>query len=321
MLQMADVRIEPDPEVPGRDRYVLATSSSIEVAFVPTAGMVGTSMTLHGRELLGRRGGLADYVTHGKTFGIPLLAPWANRLANPVQSFDGRSWTVQVGDPGVHPDEFNQPIHGLLSACDAWVVDEFAVGGESAQLVAHLNFDTSLDLFRSFPFEHSLTVVASLTGSTLRVDTTLRPTGADIVPVAFGWHPYFTLPDTPRALWQIDAPFTERAELNDVNIPTGRILSESLPSGALGDLALDDVFVNVVDGSCAQLRGTEAQITVRYVSGYPTAVVFAPVTADVVCFEPMTAPTDPFSGHWPIRSVPPGQEYVASFEIEVGAAA
>jgi galactose mutarotase-like enzyme len=317
---MADVRIEPDPEVPGLDRYVLAGGSGVEVAFVPAAGMVGTSMTLNGRELLGRRGGLGDYVTHAKTFGIPLLAPWANRLANPVQSFNGHSWTVQVGDPGVRPDEFKQPIHGLLAACDAWVVDEFAVAGEQAQLTAHLDFDASLDVFTSFPFEHSLTVVASLAGSTLRVDTILRPTGADTVPVAFGWHPYFTLPDTPRALWQIDAPFIERAELSDVKIPTGRVLSQPLPSGALGDLALDDVFVNVVDGSSAHLRGAEAQITVRYVNGYSTAVVFAPLTADVVCFEPMTAPTDPFSGHWPIRSVRPGEEFSAVFEIEVAAA-
>jgi galactose mutarotase-like enzyme len=105
-----------------------------------------------------------------------------------------------------------------------------------------------------------------------------------------------------------------------VKIPTGRVLSQPLPSGALGDLALDDVFVNVVDGSSAHLRGAEAQITVRYVNGYSTAVVFAPLNADVVCFEPMTAPTDPFSGHWPIRSVRPGEEFSAVFEIEVAAA-
>jgi galactose mutarotase-like enzyme len=48
-------------------------------------------------------------------------------------------------------------------------------------------------------------------------------------------------------------------------------------------------------------------------------VVFAPTTADVVCFEPMTAPTDPFSGNWPIIKVEAGQEYSAIFEIVVSA--
>ena len=316
---MAEVRIETDPEVPSLNRYVLSSTAGIDAAFVPAAGMVGTSLTLNGVELLGRRAGLTEYVEHAKTFGIPLLAPWANRLAHPEQSFDGHTWTVRVGDVGVHPDEFDQPIHGLLAACDAWVVDEFAVVDGTSRLRAHLDFNTSLDFFDRFPFEHSLTVTVTLAARVLRVETTLRATGDVTIPVAFGWHPYFAFPNTPRADWVIDAPFDAKAELSELKIPTGRVLAEPIPAGPLGERAYDDVFVNVGDGTSARISGDEATIEVRYVLGYSTAVVFAPTTADVVCFEPMTAPTDPFSGNWPIIKVDSGQEYSAIFEIDVSA--
>ena len=48
--------------------------------FVPEAGMIGTSLADAGVELLGQRRGLDAYITAGKTMGIPILYPWANRL-------------------------------------------------------------------------------------------------------------------------------------------------------------------------------------------------------------------------------------------------
>ena len=42
--------------------------------------MIGISLTDSGTELLGQRRGLDAYVANGKTMGIPLLYPWANRL-------------------------------------------------------------------------------------------------------------------------------------------------------------------------------------------------------------------------------------------------
>jgi galactose mutarotase-like enzyme len=306
-----------DGEVPSLDRLNLASPTGLVAAFVPKAGMVGTSLTLDGVELLGRRGGLADYVQHGKTFGIPLLAPWANRLAHPDQAAIGKEWQVRVGSPGVHPDEFGQAMHGLLAGCDAWTVDEHAATTDSARLTASLVFDESLDVFGSFPFAHTLTVTAIVSQSTLRIETTVHAPADSRVPVAFGWHPYFALADTPRSDWVINTPFTDRAELNELKIPTGRIVEAPISVGPLAERAYDDVFVNVGDGASASIAGNLYEISVRYESGYGTAVVYAPTTADVVCFEPMTTPTDPFGGTWPTIVVEPGESYGAVFAIEV----
>ncbi|MGH3524324.1 MAG: aldose 1-epimerase, partial [Mycobacterium sp.] len=50
--------------------------------------------------------------------------------------------------------------------------------------------------------------------------------------------------------------------------------------------------------------------------GYPAAQIFAPPGEDVVCFEPMAAPTDALrrGGY---RSAQPGDSAVAVFSIRV----
>jgi hypothetical protein len=55
-------------------------SSTLEAQFVPEAGMIGISLTDSDLQLLGQRRGLDAYVADGKTMGIPILYPWANRL-------------------------------------------------------------------------------------------------------------------------------------------------------------------------------------------------------------------------------------------------
>ena len=52
------------------------------------------------------------------------------------------------------------------------------------------------------------------------------------------------------------------------------------------------------------------------IHGYPVGVLFAPLDAEVVCIEPMTAPTDPFSGRFPLRTAAAGETVRAVFEIE-----
>lgn len=63
--------------------------SSLEATFVPTAGMLCASLRHHGEELLAQNAGVDAYAAHGKTMGIPLLYPWANRLAGLITASPG----------------------------------------------------------------------------------------------------------------------------------------------------------------------------------------------------------------------------------------
>jgi galactose mutarotase-like enzyme len=311
------LRREADPEVPALERVTLVSPGGLEAAFVPGGGMVGTSLRWGGRELLARRHGLAGYLATGSTYGIPLLAPWANRLATVEQTWDGTTWQVRPGDPGVHLDPVGQAIHGLLAGAGGWRESSSGADGEHAWLHASYDLDGADEVAGSFPFPHRIDVEVDIAGAVLRITTTVTPTGTRRVPLAVGWHPWFAFPNEPRERWRLRGPLRSRAVLDEQNIPTGEVRIDPLPDGPLGDRFLDEVFLDVAPGAEVAVAAGDVEVVVRYLEGYPVAVVFAPLDLDVVCIEPMTAPTDPFAGRWPLRAVEPGDRATLVFEIEV----
>src|SRR4051794_24676955 len=93
-----------------------APDGALEADFAPGAGMVGCSLRHRGAELLGLRGGVEAYLAQGKTFGIPLLHPWANRLGDWRYEVAGRMVEIDRGSPVVRAEEHGLPIHGALPA-------------------------------------------------------------------------------------------------------------------------------------------------------------------------------------------------------------
>ena len=278
--------------------------------------MVGSSLQHRGDEVLGQRGGLVAYLDEAKTFGIPLLAPWANRLGGDEYRVGDRTVSV-TGVPGVHRDGNGLPIHGLLAAAVGWSVDDLDADTEGARLVASMRFDESRLEFPAFPFPHELQVVVELAGDTLAVTTAVTPLADIAVPVAFGWHPYFTLPGTQRQGWQVDFPFTSHVQLDARNLPTGEVATIEPFRDALGERTYDDLYTDVMPGTQASLRGAGRRIAVTYVSGYDYAVLYAPTEPPVLAIEPMTAATNPFDGPFDVQYAAPGSRYLATFTVTV----
>jgi hypothetical protein len=55
-------------------------AGELSATFLPAVGVTGVSLRFRGREHLAVPGGVAR-LRAGGTAGLPLLAPWANRLA------------------------------------------------------------------------------------------------------------------------------------------------------------------------------------------------------------------------------------------------
>src|SRR5207248_4346206 len=106
---------------------VIAIAGDIEASFVPSAGMVGCSLLHGGEELLGQRGGLAHYVSHRSTMGIPLLHPWANRLSRARFALNGGEIALDSPTVPVSLDPNGLPIHGLLAGASGWRVERHEV--------------------------------------------------------------------------------------------------------------------------------------------------------------------------------------------------
>jgi galactose mutarotase-like enzyme len=306
--------------VEGFSALLLSTPAAggIEVAFVPEAGMVGCSLRHRGEELLGQRGGLGTYVAERGTMGIPLLHPWANRLAGERFSVAGREVVLDSPSTPVVRDPSGLPIHGLLAAASGWQVERHEAVGDGALLAASFDFGAQPELMAAFPFPHTIQVEARLAGATLTVVTTVRPSGDAVVPVSFGYHPYFRLPGVDRADWEVRIPVAERLVLDSRMLPTGAREAIHVEEGPLGARTFDDAFVAPQSSEPFLLSGGGRRIEVAFDASYPYAQVYAPDDDEVIALEPMTAPTNAlFVGGTELPLVPPGERYRASFSVTV----
>jgi galactose mutarotase-like enzyme len=116
--------------------------------------MVLHSLTLGGRELLAERNGLQGYVERGSTMGVPLLHPWANRLAGLSYSAAGREVVLDGDSDLFKRDPGGLPIHGAWPALLQWEVVETETDGEAASLLARLDWNRGHPAFELFPFPH-----------------------------------------------------------------------------------------------------------------------------------------------------------------------
>ena len=306
-----------DVERDGLSALDLTSPDGLVATYLPTAGMVCGSLRHGGAELLGQRKGLANYAKTGSTMGIPLLHPWANRLARTGYAVGGVEVEVPADSPLVHPDPNGLPIHGLCGGCPDWRVTERDAGADRARLVAELDFSADPARAALFPFPHRLRMEVELRGRTLDIATELHPTGDARVPIAFGYHPYFQLPDVPRRDWHVELPVKRRAALDDRCLPTGESEAVSIEPGPLGDRVFDDLYPELEADPVFVLAGGGRRLEVAFGEGYGVGVVYAPEQDDVICFEPMTAPTNPFEGGAPLGWAEPGQVFRATYEIRI----
>lgn len=285
-------------------------SSSLAAQFVPDAGMIGTSLTDDGVELLGQRRGLDSYIQAGKTMGIPILYPWANRLGGNTYTAENVTVELTPGENGVRADPNGLPIHGTLAAYPGWRV----VTESANELIAEVDFGAEPRLLASFPYPHLLTVSVRLADRTLTVRTTVTATGETAVPLCFGFHPYLRVPEAERSDWIIETPPLRHLGLDERGLPTGEASEQTATKEALGDNTFDDAYDQVPDGAVFAVSGGGRRLEVHFLQGYSAAQIFAPPGEDVVCFEPMTAPTDALS-RGGYRSALPGEPAVAVFSI------
>lgn len=292
---------------------VTLRSGDLEARFVPSAGMVGASLRLRGRELLGLRSGVEGYRTRGTTFGIPLLHPWANRLGGFSYTVDGVAVALNAAWPRLHTEEHGLPSHGLLAAYPGWTVSE----ATSTAARAELDFSADPELLDAFPFPHRLAIDLDLTPGRLTVGTTLTPTGNRPVPVAFGFHPYLALPDVAREdLVLRHGPMTHLL-LGDRMLPTGERAPVAARDAPLGDDTFDDLYTDLGPEPAVTLAGDDREITVLLLEGYTHLQLFAPAGTTTVAIEPMTAPADALRTGDGLRRAQPGEPFRAAFAIDV----
>ena len=186
--------------------------------------------------------------------------------------------------PDIYLEEHGLPLHGLRQAVSGWEVVE---SGEQ-RLVAGREFSE----LPAFPFDHRLEVAAELTD----IDADARRRRSPRVRARCRWPSAITRSSSSRASRAPSGTSrcrsADRLLLDERLVPTGERAPAGELDGPLGERTFDDGFTLDALRGPFVLSGGGRRIEVAFEAGYPYAQVFAPAIADVVCFEPMTAPAD-----------------------------
>jgi aldose 1-epimerase len=284
-------------------------AGDLTASFLPDVGMTGVSLRWRGREYLAVPGGVAQ-LRAGATAGLPLLAPWANRLA--TRRYRAAGVTVDLEGLPLGVDPNGLPIHGLLVGAPGWRVDQADSHRTTARLRASIDVDAP-----AFPFPHRIEVGVRARDGELEVDTTVIPTGRRRVPVAFGWHPYLRLPGVPRAHWRLRLPARRHLALDPLGIPTGAAVPEQAEAEPIDGRTFDDLYALGRNRRLAFTSDEGPTIEVRSDAAYPYAQVWVPAGRSFAALEPMVAPTNALgTGSAPL--VAPGDSYTARFTLALG---
>jgi aldose 1-epimerase len=291
-------------------------AGDLDAIFLPGRGMLGASLRHRGEELLRRVEGLATAAAKGSSAGIPLLHPWANRLASPLYEAAGRKVVLDLSSRLLHLDGNRLPMHGVGWALLAWEVCE----AKPDRIAARLDWNRT-DLLTVFPFRHWLEMTVTLRPDCLFVETTMVASSDGPVPVSFGFHPYFGIPGLPRAQWRLTLPAMRRLTSDERGIPSGGEEPIAAFDSLLGETDFDDGFVVLEEQPTFSLAAAGRRITVEFLAGYRYAQVFAPKDKDYVAIEPMTAATNALASGRGLKLVEPGERFRAAFGVTVNSTA
>jgi aldose 1-epimerase len=289
-------------------------AGDLHAVFCPGSGLLGVSLRFRGGELLRRIDDLETARSKGSTAGIPLLYPWANRLAGLQYRAAGREVVLEAGSRVLHFDDRGLPMHGVPWGQLSWKVVEV----KQDCFVARLDWDR-MDLLALFPFPHHVQIAGKVASDSLTLETTIFADAGSPVPISFGFHPYFGIPHVPREEWRLQLPAMKKLLLDERGIPTGGTEDAAPHESRLGDQSFDDGFALIGDSASFSLSGGSYKITVEFLQGFAYAQVFAPKGKEFIALEPMTAPANALVSGEGLRILEAAAEFQASFRVMVEA--
>ncbi len=300
-------------------------AADLHVSIAPEIGNNAFEMLHHGHDFLWRpEQSLRSLRDKKLLFGIPFLAPWANRLDQDRYWINCKPYLINRDLGNIREDPNNQPIHGLM-LFEPWEVESASADNTGAQLICRYDFTTKPASMAQFPFAHQLEMTHTVRDGRLHVSVRMISQSTEPLAVSIGFHPYFRLPETSRENWALDVPARTRLALNQNNIPTGEKIAISPERLSLQGVYPDDVFTDLVrnGGRHAEVNACCGNTGIRVGFGpkYSVAVVYAPRNRDFICIEPMTAITNAFNlahagGYEGLQHIAPRGTWEEEFWVE-----
>ena len=254
------VAISTASAAPAAAQRYTATQNGDVVELVDTAAQMNVSVVwsmsnawrvqVKGKDLVRTSATLADFQARPGLNGVPLLAPFANRLDETAFYANGRKYNFDLELGNVRAPI---PSTGYVNGSKAWQLVEARADQRSAWVTCRLDFYKIPLFMAQFPFAHTITMTYRVSDGALEVRTRLDNLSTEAMPVAIGFHPIFELPDGNRDDWTVSLD----AKTHWIEIPQRLPTGETQPienffgsdrtSIQLKKYALiDDVFTDLI---------------------------------------------------------------------------
>ncbi|HOA39601.1 MAG TPA: aldose 1-epimerase [Flavihumibacter sp.] len=288
--------------------YLHDDTTRTEIAIAPTHGALlhGFSFPLQGitHNIIDSYLDEADLERNLSTsFKSSKLSPFPCRIPEGRYHFNNKDYQFEK----LFPD--GTAIHGLLfnksfTETSKTVTDFMA----SAQFDYAYRADDG-----GYPFHYDCRIDYTLfSDQLLQIKTSLTNQGNEAIPMADGWHPYFSLGGKVDG-YNLQFAAEGMLEFSDKLIPTGNLLPiDDFRTGSpLNDRQLDNCFVldrNTGNPVCT-LHNPENGITVSFETDgqYPYLQLYIPPQRRSIAIENLTSAPDAFNNKMGLITLAPGE--------------
>ncbi len=244
-----------------------------------------------------------------KGFRSCKLSPYVCRINKGNYRFDDKQFHIGKYKLG------GNSLHGLLY--DAAFEIESSHAAEYFATVSMNHIYESVDT--GYPFNYSIHVTYVLhPDNQLDITTTITNKSSESMPIADGWHPYFSLGKKVDEL-KLIINSDKLVEFDDRLIPTGNLTnyhSFQVPD-LINDEKFDTCFVlrNPLHGAACRLINEEDnfQLVVDAGKTYPYLQLFTPADRKSIAIENLSAAPDAFNNQMGLSILGAGQ--VTSFGL------
>jgi aldose 1-epimerase len=237
------------------------------------------------------------------------LSPFVCRIPEGKYSWGGKEYEISrkfIDGSAIHGLLFNKPFK---------ITDEF-VEDQSAGVRLKYQFQREET---GYPFHFNCEIVYELfNDNTLSVETTLLNLDDSPIPIADGWHPYFTLGGTINQ-YELGIASDTLLEFNEKLIPTGQFIHEPAfqqPS-LLGDRFLDNCFLlqAAPDSPVCSLHNPENGLTLWFFANdtYPYLQLYTPDHRKSIAIENLSGAPDCFNNGMGLTILDPRRS--ATFKV------
>lgn len=232
------------------------------------------------------------------------LSPFVCRMHNGDYSFEGTSYHVNKHYLKEHA------IHGLIYDLVYDITDSEA-NSHHASVTMQGRYDGT-DI--GYPFPYLVKLIWQLeAGNKISVRTKVTNLHTSAIPLADGWHPYFTLGGVVDE-WMIQFDGTTQLEYDAALLPSGKKFEDLrfIEGCSLEGVQLDNSFeLNFTENQArCVLSNADLSLTIEPDSSYPLLQLYIPDHRKSIAIENLSGAPDNFNnGMWLIH-LQPGEEKI-----------